>query len=415
EFGRCCAPPPLVTTTDLGTIIAFQEQPSSPVVPSAPSALDDSEDYSDPFDAQQPPAPHHHHHHNHHPPAFSPDAAHPHPHPHRPGPGQHTAHFRTTAFSPLPAAGDIQSGSYMEPFEAQRVMNELQLGHLLYDSPYDDEEDHPHPHLTANQIAQQPPPSNQNAYHMRGRSQQRRGLGPRYDWYDHEESNGGAEFEAERSRLPQDDERPAEEYDQPWEWKQENISKALAAVQFESTGCGPGPALTRDDSAHSRSRSERRAQPPRTSPPSSGPNTATTNRSQSSGPGANRTQAHSPQLLGERVDPFLPLEQQVWYHGTLTRSDAESLLTLCKECSYLVRNSQSSRMDYSLSIRSCHGFLHMKFSREGGRDGVRYVLGENSPPFPSIPQVIHYYTTHKLPIRGAEHLSLLFPVVVQTL
>lgn len=56
--------------------------------------------------------------------------------------------------------------------------------------------------------------------------------------------------------------------------------------------------------------------------------------------------------------------------------------------------------------------MHMKFtvSREG-----KYILGENSPPFDTIPEVIHYYTTHKLPIRGAEHLSLLFPVVVQTL
>ncbi|KAL0160196.1 hypothetical protein M9458_043921, partial [Cirrhinus mrigala] len=30
---------------------------------------------------------------------------------------------------------------------------------------------------------------------------------------------------------------------------------------------------------------------------------------------------------------------------------AESLLTLCKECSYLVRNSETSRLDYSLSLR----------------------------------------------------------------
>ncbi len=36
-----------------------------------------------------------------------------------------------------------------------------------------------------------------------------------------------AEDERE-SRLPQDDERPADEYDQPWEWKKENISKAFA-------------------------------------------------------------------------------------------------------------------------------------------------------------------------------------------
>lgn len=32
----------------------------------------------------------------------------------------------------------------------------------------------------------------------------------------------------ENSRLPQDDERPADEYDQPWEWKKDHISKAFA-------------------------------------------------------------------------------------------------------------------------------------------------------------------------------------------
>ena len=65
-----------------------------------------------------------------------------------------------------------------------------------------------------------------------------------------------------------------------------------------------------------------------------------------------------------------------------------------------------------LSLRSCQGFMHMKFAQY--KDG-KYVLGQNSPPFDTIPEVIHFYTTHKLPIRGAEHLSLLFPVLVQTL
>uniref|UniRef100_A0A671T3E8 SH2 domain-containing adapter protein F-like n=1 Tax=Sinocyclocheilus anshuiensis TaxID=1608454 RepID=A0A671T3E8_9TELE len=139
-----------------------------------------------------------------------------------------------------------------------------------------------------------------------------------------------AEDERE-SRLPQDDERPADEYDQPWEWKKENISKAFAGKTCSS----------------------------RISPPSS-----------------RATSLHKPSnthgILGERVDPTLPLEKQV----------------------------------------SCHGFMHMKFSQS--RDG-KFILGENSPPFGSIPEVIHYYTTNKLPIRGAEHLSLLFPVLVQTL
>ncbi|MEQ2167462.1 hypothetical protein GOODEAATRI_004412, partial [Goodea atripinnis] len=101
-----------------------------------------------------------------------------------------------------------------------------------------------------------------------------------------------------------------------------------------------------------------------------------------------------------------------WYHGTLSRSEAESLLTLCKESSYLVRKSQSCQKDYSLSLRSCKGFMHMKFTQSADD---HYVLGENSPPFFTIPEVIHYYTTHKLPIRGAEHMSLLYPVIVQTL
>lgn len=71
-----------------------------------------------------------------------------------------------------------------------------------------------------------------------------------------------------------------------------------------------------------------------------------------------------------------------------------------------------SRPPVCLPRRSCQGFMHMKFTHL--KDG-KYVLGQNSPPFDTIPEVIHFYTTHKLPIRGAEHLSLLFPVLVQTL
>uniref|UniRef100_A0A8C6Z1S2 Src homology 2 domain containing F n=1 Tax=Nothoprocta perdicaria TaxID=30464 RepID=A0A8C6Z1S2_NOTPE len=54
---------------------------------------------------------------------------------------------------------------------------------------------------------------------------------------------GGLDTESDRptcprpreSRLPEDDERPPEEYDQPWEWKKERISKAFAG-QAEGLG-----------------------------------------------------------------------------------------------------------------------------------------------------------------------------------
>ncbi|XP_035509966.1 src homology 2 domain containing transforming protein D, b isoform X2 [Morone saxatilis] len=300
-------------TKILLSAISLEDQ-QEPVVPSAPLAGET--DYSDPFDARLD---------------------------HRPEPD----------LGPVPC----ENNSYMEPYEAQRVITELQRGPgggrprggvQLYDTPYEDE---------------------------RG---QRLGL-----MYGEPQEEG-----KESSRLPQDDERPADEYDQPWEWKKDNISKAFA-VQFD------GAEWDRSSSPTDRLRPPG----PRSSPLAGGGMKF-------------RMPQEGLSMVGERVDPTLPLEKQVWYHGSLSRSEAESLLTLCKECSYLVRNSQTNRSEYSLSLRSCQGFMHMKFTQ--CKDG-KYVLGQNSPPFDTIPEVIHFYTTHKLPIRGAEHLSLLFPVLVQTL
>ncbi|XP_068456057.1 SH2 domain-containing adapter protein F-like [Clinocottus analis] len=317
EFGCCKVP--------LSPVSAQEE----PVIPSAPAASDT--DYSDPFDV-------------------------------RPDPRGRT--------SWEPKSSSTDCCSYMEPFEAQRIISELQHsimtdrsgsadGGQLYDNPYEEQPRHHHHHRAA--PAAQPQP--QRAEVAFGQTDGR------------------------ESRLPRDDERPADEYDQPWEWKKDDISKALA-VQFEGA-----------------ERERSRAQTEQT-------RLTKTGAASYAADSSTLPIGDTPPRLGERVDPFMPLERQVWYHGSLSRSEAESLLTLCKESSYLVRNSQSCRNDYSLSLRSCKGFMHMKFTRSA--EG-RFVLGENSPPFSTIPEVIHYYTTHKLPIRGAEHMSLLYPVIVQTL
>ncbi|XP_062325511.1 SH2 domain-containing adapter protein F-like isoform X2 [Osmerus eperlanus] len=312
EFGRCKIP--------LSTVTIEVE----PVIPSAPVVGDSDTDYSNPFDA-------------------------------RPDPRVRGD------WEPRPTPADCSS--YMEPFEAQRVITDLQHGPMstipmvgngdqLYDNPYEE----------------------RTCYYHRGAPLPQQGSEGRL-----------APGDERESRLPQDDERPADEYDLPWEWKKDNISKALA-VQFEGADRLRGQP---EQAWHSR-----------TSP------------TDTAGTSSLRKPGDSLPILGERVDPSLSLERQVWYHGAVSRSEAEMLLTLCKESSYLVRNSQTCRSDYSLSLRSCKGFMHMKFTLSA--DG-RFVLGENSPPFSTIPEVIHYYTTHKLPIRGAEHLSLLYPVIVQTL
>nr|XP_033714192.1 SH2 domain-containing adapter protein B isoform X3 [Tursiops truncatus] len=84
-------------------------------------------------------------------------------------------------------------------------------------------------------------------------------------------------------------------------------------------------------------------------------------------------------ILAERVDPAVPLEKQIWYHGAISRGDAENLLRLCKECSYLVRNSQTSRHDYSLSLKV----------EEADRPAENGVEAEDSQPSVSPPAPKH--------------------------
>uniref|UniRef100_A0A8C1V8H2 Src homology 2 domain containing F n=1 Tax=Cyprinus carpio TaxID=7962 RepID=A0A8C1V8H2_CYPCA len=231
-----------------------------------------------------------------------------------------------------------ENDGYMEPYEAQKMMAEIRGGRAPKDGP-------------VRQL-------------------------PLYDTPYEPEENGGdpdGGLCSRESRLPQDDERPPEEYDQPWEWKKDRISKAFA-VQFDGVEkdlkCRP---LQRHSSGKMSS-----------SEPS----------------------------VGERIDPAVPLESQFWYHGAISRTDAEALLRLCKEASYLVRNSETCKNDFSLSLKSSQGFMHMKLSRT--KDN-KYVLGQNSCLFDSVPEIIHFYSSRKLPIKGAEHMSLLYPVAIRTL
>ncbi|XP_034738617.1 SH2 domain-containing adapter protein F isoform X5 [Etheostoma cragini] len=249
-----------------------------------------------------------------------------------------------------------ENDGYMEPYEAQKMMAEIRSG---------------------------------------GRGP-KEGPGKQLPLYDtpYEPAENGGDSDPERSRcpresrLPQDDERPPEEYDQPWEWKKERISKAFA-VQFDGV------------------------EKSRMSPTKEGKTRPLQRHSSGCLVNTKMTSVdHCSSSLGERIDPTMPLESQFWYHGAISRTDAESLLRLCKEASYLVRNSETCKNDYSLSLKSSQGFMHMKLSRTKEN---KYILGQNSCPFDSVPEIIHFYSSRKLPIKGAEHMSLLYPVAIRTL
>ena len=121
-----------------------------------------------------------------------------------------------------------------------------------------------------------------------------------------------------------------------------------------------------------------------------------------------KKQVSSPQGATELVDANLSLEEQVWYHGQISRVAAEARLRPAPECSYLVRRSESTRHDYSLSIKSASNIMHMKIQYQ--ETSRKYILGQFSKPYNSIPAMIAYYSKHTLNIKGAENVVLLRPV-----
>nr|CAB3262750.1 uncharacterized protein LOC100182710 [Phallusia mammillata] len=121
-----------------------------------------------------------------------------------------------------------------------------------------------------------------------------------------------------------------------------------------------------------------------------------------------RLELHPSEAISDRdCDPLLPLERQCWFHGAITRDEANQRLETEVEGSYLVRKSESIRNNFSLSLRTRTETIHMVISRT--RDGM-WILGEFSAPFHSVPEMVAHYATHRLKINEAHHISLSYPV-----
>lgn len=171
---------------------------------------------------------------------------------------------------------------------------------------------------------------------------------------------------ARSSSLRPIDSRPMEDYDEPWDQKRKVLCTAGTTNQ-----------------------------------------TASFTDALSSNRTTNPTCAVWSSTIANQIDTELPLEKQQWYHACIGRLEAENILCVHREGSYLIRNSESNTKDYSLSVKSAHGFMHMKIVSNANDC---FILGQFSQPFQSIAQMILHYTIHKLPIKGAEHISLIFPV-----
>ncbi|XP_036371754.1 SH2 domain-containing adapter protein E-like [Megalops cyprinoides] len=202
-----------------------------------------------------------------------------------------------------------------------------------------------------------------------------------------EGEGGGVRVPVVRPEL---DPRPPAEYELPWEWKKEQIVKALSA-QFEGV---ERPSPTKEEPPHGLRPQHLRQK-------------SWTQKILKSSPPPPSSPGPTSEADSVKVDPTLPLEKQSWYHGCVTRQEAESQLLSCKEASFLVRNSESGTSKYSIALKTSQGCVHIIVAqtKENG-----YTLDQSSCVFPSIPEVVHHYSTQRLPFTGAEHMTLLHPV-----
>ncbi|XP_076135913.1 SH2 domain-containing adapter protein E [Alosa pseudoharengus] len=190
---------------------------------------------------------------------------------------------------------------------------------------------------------------------------------------------------------PECDPRPQAEYELPWEWRKEQIVRALSA-QFDGV---ERVTSSKEDTVLSPRQQRQKSWTPKTlrpSPPS---------------PTLTPTPAAPTDSDTKPVDPTVPLEKQSWYHGSVSRQEAEAQLQNCKEASFLVRDSESSTSKYSIALKTSQGCVHIIVAqtKESG-----YTLDQSSCVFPSIPEVVHHYCTQRLPFTGAEHMTLQHPV-----
>ncbi|CAH8456764.1 unnamed protein product [Schistosoma haematobium] len=102
----------------------------------------------------------------------------------------------------------------------------------------------------------------------------------------------------------------------------------------------------------------------------------------------------------------LSLEEQPWFHPSLTRSEAEELIRNEPEGSFLVRPSETCPNDFSLTIKH-KSFLHMKITRNSTG---QFILGEYSQPYASVSQMIYHYARTLVPVLGAYSVTLTHPV-----
>ncbi|KAI4456766.1 sh2-sh3 adaptor protein-related [Holotrichia oblita] len=85
---------------------------------------------------------------------------------------------------------------------------------------------------------------------------------------------------------------------------------------------------------------------------------------------------------------YIELKNHNWYYGKITRADAEKLLSTKHDGAFLIRISESSPGDFSLSVKCSDGVQHFKVLRDAQGKFFLWVV-----KFNSLNELVEYHRT----------------------
>ncbi|KAF3839737.1 hypothetical protein F7725_018454 [Dissostichus mawsoni] len=304
---------------------------------------------------------------------------------------------------------------YADPFDAEKTKEQREAERAGvndgYMEPYDAQVI-----ITGSQTRlQRPPESVCSAGSRKERGEGREGKPSPPNNYDTpyegglESDGGGVWIPVTR---PESDVRPAGEYELPWEWRKEDIVRALSA-QFEAVDCSP----TKEDGSPS---ARQQQQTLRQKNWNHKIRTiffilllfsllSLLSYSQTLPPHAPISLLPQPQISPLSPSSSLNKLSPPWYHGSVSRQQAEAQLQRCREASFLVRDSESGTSKYSIALKTSQSCVHIIVAQTKSAKGLGFTLDQSSCVFSSIPELVHRYCTHRLPFTGAEHMTLQHP------
>ncbi|KAF4526279.1 hypothetical protein B566_EDAN010989 [Ephemera danica] len=86
---------------------------------------------------------------------------------------------------------------------------------------------------------------------------------------------------------------------------------------------------------------------------------------------------------------YVDMKNHDWYMGRITRADAESLLMNKHEGAFLIRVSETSPGDFSLSVRCSDGVQHFRVLRDAQGKYYLWVV-----KFNSLNELVEYHRTN---------------------